>query len=134
MVCGIINNAIALIDESLGAAIFGGVFDIGFVIRAFWQCRMIIACVRGVIVEFVAANHHANGCPRVEIPFFKSLAGLGFVKVLPFVLAHVIAWQLVEFAQVCRHRIARSVLAGFLNRIEDRFTFFAGRTFNSATR
>lgn len=74
MVCGIVNNTIALINESLGAAVLGGVFDIGFVVRTFWQSCMIIACVRGVIVEFVAANHHADRCPRVEIPLLESLA------------------------------------------------------------
>ena len=74
MVGSVINNAIALINETLGAAVLGGVFDSGFAVRTFWQSCMIIACVRGVIVEFVAANHHADGCPRVEIPFFESLA------------------------------------------------------------
>lgn len=95
---------------------------------------MIIACVGGVIVEFIAADHHADCCPRVKIPLFKSLAGFGFVKILAFVFANVIGWQLVELAKICRDGIACGVLAGFLDRFEDCFTFFAGRTFNSATR
>ena len=128
MVCGIVNNTIALINKSLGAAVLGGVFDISFVVRTFWQSCMIIACVRGVIVEFIAADHHADGCPRVEIPLFESLARLGFVKVLSFVLAHVIAWQFVELAQVCGNGIACGVLAGFLNRFVDTFDFDRRRT------
>jgi len=111
MVSGVVNNAIALIDKSLGASVLGGVFDICFVVGAFWQCCMIVACVGCVIVEFVTTNHHADGCPRVEIPLFKCLAGLGFVKLLAFVFANIVAWQLVELAQVCRHGIASRVFA-----------------------
>ena len=120
MVSGVVNNAIALIDEALRTAVFSRVVDIGFVVGAFWQCCMIVACVGCVIVEFVTTNHHADGCPRVEIPLFKCLAGLEFVKLLAFVFANIVAWQLVELAQVCRHGIACGVLAGFLNGIEDR--------------
>lgn len=84
---------------------------------------MIIACVGGIIVELVAANHHADCCPRVKIPLFKSLAGLGFVKVLPIVLAHVIAWQFVELAKICRDGIAGGIFAGFLDGLIDTFDF-----------
>ena len=128
MVCGIVNNTIALVNESFSAAVLGGVFDIGFAVRTFWQCFVIIAGVGGVIVEFVAANHHADGCPRVEIPLFESLAGFGFVKILAFVFANVIRGQFVELAQVCGYGIAGGVFARFPDRFVDTFDFDRRRT------
>lgn len=128
MVCGIVNNTIALVNESFSAAVLGGVFDIGFAVRTFWQCFVIIACIGSIIVEFVAANHHADGCPRVEIPLFKSLAGFGFVKILAFIFANVVRGQFVELAQVCGYGIAGGVFAGFLNCFVDAFDFDRRRT------
>lgn len=124
MICGIVNDAIALINESFGAAVLGGVFNIGFVVGTLGECCMIVV-VRCVIVEFVSANHHANRCPRVKIPLFESLAGFGFVKILAFVFINVIRGQFVEFAQVCGHGISGGVFTGFLYRFVDRLFFVA---------
>jgi hypothetical protein len=42
---------------------------------------------------------------------------------LAIVLAHVIAWQFVELAKICRDGIACGVLAGFLDGLIDTFDF-----------
>jgi len=104
MICGVVNDAVALIDETLGAAIFCRVIDIGFVVSSFGQKTFVVP-------KFVAANHHADGCPRVEIPLVECVARFRFVKRFAFVLCDVVCWQLVKFAQVCSHRIARRVFA-----------------------
>ena len=112
MVCGVVNCTAALIHKTLCSTIVCGVIDIGFVVRAFRQKPFAIAVG-------IAANHHADCCPRVKIPLFEGLASLGFVKLLTFVLAHVIAWQFVELAQVCGHGIFSGVFAGFLDCFVD---------------
>ena len=45
MISGVVNDAIALIDESFGASILARVINVGFVIGTFWQCCVVIACV-----------------------------------------------------------------------------------------
>ena len=120
MIGCIINNAIALINETLGATIICGVINIGFMIGTLGQCCMIVIIVIGcVVVEFVSANHHTDGCPRVKIPLFKCLACFRFVKFLGFVFADIISWQLVKLAQVRSDGIAGGVLSGFLDSVID---------------
>ena len=112
MVGCIVDDAIALINESLCATILCGVIDIGFVVRAFRQKPFAIAVG-------IAANHDADGYPRVKVPLFKRLACLRFVKLLTFAFVDVIRGQFVELAQVCGYGIFSGVFAGFLDCFVD---------------
>ena len=73
MVCGIVDNAIRLIDKAFRTTIFRRVIDIRFVITSAWQLAV-------VIFINIAANHHADCCPRIEIPFFESVPCFRFVQ------------------------------------------------------
>lgn len=83
MVGGVINVATATIDEAVCAAIVAEVIDIGFVVI---RCRKSSFA----IVEVVAADHHAERCMRIEIPFHKCFAGLLFVKLFTLAFGYII--------------------------------------------
>lgn len=93
MVGGVIDVTAATIDEAVCAAIVAEVIDIGFVVIRCWESSF-------AIVEVVAANHHAERCMRIEIPFHKCFAGLLFVKFYSFALGYVIGGQTVIVADV----------------------------------
>ena len=110
VVCGIVDYAIRLIHKPLGSAILARIVHIGFVVGTFGQKAFPIP-------EGIAADHHANRCPRVEIPLRERFARLGFVKLFTLILSHIICGQLVELAQVRRHGILGRVQARFFNRL-----------------
>ena len=73
MVGGVINVTAAAIDEAVCAAVVSEVIDIGFVVIR-WR-EFLFA-----IVKVVAADHHAERCERIEIPFGKVYSKLKFFK------------------------------------------------------
>ena len=93
MIGGVINVTAATIDESVCATIVAEVIDIGFVVI---RCRELSFA----IVEVVSADHHAERCIRIEIPFHKCFAGLLFVKFFALALGDIIGWQTVIVADV----------------------------------
>lgn len=93
MVGGVINVTAATIDESVCTAIVSKVIDIGFVVI---RCRELSFA----IVKVVAADHHAERCVRIEIPFHKCFAGLLFVKLYSFALGDIIGRQAVVVTDV----------------------------------
>ena len=93
MIGGVINVTAATIDESVCATIVAEVIDIGFVVI---RCRELSFA----IVKVVAADHHAERCVRIEIPFHKSFASLLFVKLFTFALGDIIGRQAVVVADV----------------------------------
>ena len=93
VVGGVIDVTAAAINKSVCAAIVSKVIDIGFVVI---RCRESSFA----IVEVVAADHHAERCMRIEIPFHKSFAGLLFVKLYSFALGDIIDRQAIVVADV----------------------------------
>ena len=93
MIGGVINVTAATIDESVCATIVAEVIDIGFVVI---RCRELSFA----IVKVVAADHHAERCVRIEIPFHKSFASLLFVKFYSFALGDIIGRQAVVVTDV----------------------------------
>lgn len=93
MIGGVINVTAATIDESVCAAIVSEVIDIGFVVIRWREFTL-------AIVKVVTANHHAERCVRIEIPFHKCFAGLLFVKFFALALGDIIGWQTVIVADV----------------------------------
>ena len=93
MIGGVIDVTAATIDEAVCAAIVAEVINIGFVVIRCWESSF-------AIVEVVAADHHAERCVRVEIPFHKSFASLLFVKLFTFALGNIIGRQAVVVADV----------------------------------
>ena len=103
MVGGVINVTAAAKDEAVCAAIVAEVIDIGFVVI---RCRKSSFA----IVKVVAADHHAERCVRIEIPFHKSFADLLFVKLYSFALGDIIGRQAVVVADVPGHCVLCGVL------------------------
>ena len=93
MIGGVINVTAATIDESVCAAIVSEVIDVGFVVIRWREFTL-------AIVKVVTANHHAERCVRIEIPFHKSFASLLFVKLFTFALGDIIGRQAVVVADV----------------------------------
>ena len=83
MVGGVINVTAATIDEAVCSAIVAEVIDIGFVVIRWREFTL-------AIVKVVTANHHAERCVRVEIPFHKCFAGLLFVKLFTLAFGYII--------------------------------------------
>ena len=93
MIGGVIDVATTAIDEAVCAAIVSEVIDICFVVIRCWESSF-------AIVEVVTANHHAERCMRIEIPFHKCFAGLLFVKLFTLALGDIIGRQVVVVADV----------------------------------
>ena len=93
VVGGVINVTAAAIDEAVCATIVAEVIDIGFVVIRWREFTL-------AIVKVVAADHHAECCMRIKIPFHKSFASLLFVKLYSFALGDIIGRQAVVVANV----------------------------------
>ena len=65
-----------------------------------------------VIIEGVAADHHAKRCPWIEIPFSErhSLSG---VERFSLNRCPIIGGELSKFAQICRDGITGRISDGF---------------------
>ena len=109
VVGGVINVTAATIDESVCTAIVSEVIDIGFVVIRRWESSF-------AIVKVVAADHHAERCVRIEIPFHKCFAGYLLVKLYSFALGDIIGRQAV-------------VVTDVLCNVEPRGVFLFGRIF-----
>ena len=119
VVCGIVDDAVRLINQTLCSAVLGRVIDIRFVIISAWQLAI-------VIIINIAANHHTKRSPRIKIPFIESLSSLRLVQGLSFVFADIVARQFIELAEVRGHGIFCSVQAGFFHRFVNRLCCNAG--------
>jgi hypothetical protein len=83
MVGGVINVTAAAIDEAVCATIVSKVIDIGFVVIR-WR-EFLFA-----IVKVVAADHRAERCMRIEIPFGKIATSFLLVEPFAFAFGNVI--------------------------------------------
>jgi len=104
VVASIVDVTAARVNEALGAAVFGKIVHVGFPVVARRQATF-------AVLKIVAADHHAERCQRVEIPFCECIAGLCLVQALAFVLADIVGRQVPVVADELCHFVSGRVLA-----------------------
>ena len=103
MVAGVIDVATAAVDETVCATVVCEVINVGLVPGSRRQHPF-------AVLEIISANHHAERCERIEIPFGKIAACFLLVEPFAFAFVHIVRGEMSVFANVFGNFVLCSVL------------------------